>query len=308
MKNVIGITNCLDEHLIRYTVSYACNFSCKNCYQELKRLANKYKVTKELIHSISIKINELIESITDNKEITLYPEGGEISLWNITEDILPYITSKKLTNIKIVTNLSAELDWYISLIEYLQRRNIQLRLLVSLHKDQIDINQFKHKLLELSKYNIKLLKVLIVVDNQNYLEYEPLIKWLIDNRIKFNLNKKNYDEIINQNVIDFINKYMNENEVENFTVTFDDNSIIKCSGEQLRINMYFKPYGFYCDNNKNYEILPDGMLKHFGCPMEKENFNILTDDISNYNTNIIKCLMKNDRPCNISCQNHNLWK
>lgn len=95
--NVIRVTNKLDEHLIRYTISYACNFNYKDCYQEKKRLQNNYKVTKELIMGISKKINDLIKSVpNDNKPITLYPEGGEISLWNLTDDILKNITSKRL--------------------------------------------------------------------------------------------------------------------------------------------------------------------------------------------------------------------
>lgn len=64
--NVIKIANNLNEHLIRYTVSYACNFNCKDCYQENKRLHNNYKVSKELINRISKKINDLIESVPND--------------------------------------------------------------------------------------------------------------------------------------------------------------------------------------------------------------------------------------------------
>lgn len=305
--NVIKIANNLDEHLIRYTVSYACNFNCKDCYQETKRLQNKYRVSKELINNISKKINDLIESVpNDGKPITLYPEGGEISLWNLTDDILKNITTKRLTGIKIVSNFSADIDWYKKLVNYCETNNLQLRILLSYHHNQMPLDLFKSKILELNK--IYSPKVLVVVDNENYKDHTDILEFLKNNNIRFNLNFKRYGKPASEEVHNFILSYMgNSDQSKTFTVYFDDESTLKCNGETLRLKGFFKPAGYYCDNNKNYDILPDGTVKHFGCPMAKEAFNLLTDSI-HFDNSIILCNRTEDRPCNISCQNHNIWK
>lgn len=299
---VKSITNNLDEHLIRYIVSYACNFSCPDCYQEEKRKL-KITTTREHIRKISSKINDLINDlINDNKPITFYPEGGEISLYNVIDDLLEVINTPKLSGLKIVSNFSTDLKWYNNLINYCKKRKLKLRLLLSYHPTQLLEEEFKKKLISL---NYKEAKILIVVDNQNFKSHVGIINWLINNGFSFNINFKKYKEEINQDTKAFINFFMKEE--KRFKVEFDNGQNLYCSGEQLRINNYFNPSGFMCDNNKNFDILPDGTLKHFACPMDISRINILKDDISSFNTKDIYCQATERRRCNISCANHNIW-
>lgn len=277
--------------LINWIMTRWCNYNCSYC--NLKK-DNTIKLIE--IKKIARKINWLINNqIKENVYLKL--GGGEISFLPL-EEILNYIDSPFVKKIHITTNLSNNIEYYLNLRKFCNKRNIELVISASCHIEQIDnIDNF----LEKAKY---VSMVSFVWDEKYKDENLKIINYLEKNHILYTLRRlkdKDSNITVNKNIVStngagteltvilkngesvsFPNRY-------EFVKTFNGNNF----------------YNFYCNSGKYNIVILDGfIIRNFCSKFRNEKI-----DIFNYNKeNIYPVLCDDNKPCSLCSFNYTISK
>lgn len=152
MKSIKEIKRLVDaDFAIRWQITYMCNLSCHYCIQ----YKNRVDFDKELLfieqkknEFTARKINSLIEQ-SKFKNVHFSIVGGEASLFDIQE-IMENIPTRKIKTFHFISNMTAPVEFYINLSNYLKSRGCKFELLCSYH-EQTDLESFFKKAKEVKQ-------------------------------------------------------------------------------------------------------------------------------------------------------------
>ena len=152
MKSIKEIKRLIDtDFVIRWQITYMCNLSCPYCIQ----YKNRVDFDKELLfieqkknELTARKINSLIEQ-SKFKNIHFSIVGGEASLFDI-QGIMENIPTRKIKTFHLISNMTAPVEFYINLSNYLKSRGCKFELLCSYH-EQVDLESFFKKAKEVKQ-------------------------------------------------------------------------------------------------------------------------------------------------------------
>ena len=248
---------------IKWRLTNACNYKCSYCARSgLRDTDNEFESDKEIIYNAIPQVARII-NLKNKPKVKLFLIGGEVTLFNLEElmDILlSHLNSNFIDKLTITTNLSKEVDYFISLSNFLEKNGIKLQLTTSWHSEFANFDLFFEKIKVLSKIkNIELkLETVSTSLNKNFVEQ------FIDK-----CEALNVDYIIDPNTLEankegLILKYKKER--ESFKVIFKDNSydilatqkeLISKYGDLVLNKLFVK--GFYCSRDNDCVYIDKNM-------------------------------------------------
>lgn len=139
---------------IKWRLTEACNFHCSYCIrrtmvqksQELQQAQKDWEICKKVLP----EVNRIIEELPGEK-VKIDLIGGEITLFPLNE-LISGLTSSKLSEINITTNLSASVNYFKQLIDYCASRKIKFSVTASYHAEFITLDTYITKMKELNEY------------------------------------------------------------------------------------------------------------------------------------------------------------
>lgn len=152
MKSIKEIKRIVDADFeIRWQITYMCNLSCYYCIQYKKRVdfdKDLLFIEQKKNELTAKKINSLIEqSKFENVQFSMV--GGEASLFDI-QRIMENIPTRKIKTFHLISNMTAPVEFYINLSNYLKSRGCKFELLCSYH-EQTDLESFFKKAKEVKQ-------------------------------------------------------------------------------------------------------------------------------------------------------------
>lgn len=266
MDDIESVESTSKEFRISWSLTRWCNYSCPYCVQGRNRDTKKYLLDdEEKVCGITRSINSMLDKIGRDTVIAAY--GGEIGFYNLA-NIFSNFTSKYIKKITVLTNLSNEADYWISLKSFLEKKGIELRILASIHTSQCNVDDFIRKAELLKDF----LKVKAVVSHDNYDEVKRIFEtlWRKGVRTQFAKERDSNNQCA----------YLTEEESKSltcdtysnimFNVTLKDGSKQGyCSFQDFIGDIDirgFKSNGFYCNGGINgVKIDENGDIKRTSC-------------------------------------------
>lgn len=152
MKNIKEIKRLGDaDFAIRWQITYMCNLSCHYCIQYKQRVDFNREllfIEQKKNELTARKINSLIEQ-SKFKNVHFSIVGGEASLFDIQE-IMENIPTRKIKTFHFISNMTAPVEFYVNLSNYLKNRGCKFELLCSYH-EQTDLESFFYKAKEVKQ-------------------------------------------------------------------------------------------------------------------------------------------------------------
>ena len=289
-----------NSFIIRWNLTYLCNYSCDFCIQGNK----KEHIDKSKVESIKIRTKicdnliKFIENNLNNKYefIKLYLIGGEITILKDFLDIIEKIVNSKFDGkieFKITSNLSAKKEIFVKLLEIFKNHdNRELHISASFYKEFAKENEFIEKIKLLNKKEKLFSKIIRKIkmkdkyiseknivsigyplccdkDYEDYLTFKKKYE-KITTDIFFIVKKKNKTSITDELKV----KLASINSINNkIKVTFRNGELYYCSNNnkislKLKDNC-FKSKGYLCDIGVNsISISNEGIVSL--CPSCKD--------------------------------------
>ena len=152
MKSIKEINRLVNaDFTIRWQITYMCNLSCPYCIQFKKRVDFDREllfIEQQKNEFTAKKINSLIEQ-SKFKNVHFSIVGGEASLFDI-QRIMENIPTRKIKTFHFISNMTAPVEFYINLSNYLKNRGCKFELLCSYH-EQTDLESFFKKAKEVKQ-------------------------------------------------------------------------------------------------------------------------------------------------------------
>ena len=152
MKSIKKITRLIDaDFAIRWQITYMCNLSCPYCIQFKKRVDFDREllfIEQQKNEFTARKINSLIEQ-SKFKNVHFSIVGGAASLFDI-QRIMENIPTRKIKTFHFISNMTAPVEFYVNLSNYLKDRGCKFELLCSYH-EQTDLESFFKKVKEVKQ-------------------------------------------------------------------------------------------------------------------------------------------------------------
>lgn len=222
-----------NRSLVLFT-SYLCNYNCSYCAQKnnrklYKESENLNEINKKLLNTV----DKLCQTLFVNKKImdeynnSLQIIGGEPSIINLYEIINKLIINKTyIKNLKIFTNFSKNIEYYIKLVELLNKLNAKVILSVSFHDEYISLEEFYKKIKKFSD---------LISNNKNVSFYTKMV-------------------VTNKHNIKYIEKFLSISKN-----TIFETDIVPCY-ENSKIDKYV--YTYNCNlNNELYNYIANRTIK-----------------------------------------------
>jgi organic radical activating enzyme len=276
-----------------------CNYACSYCISPTKRWV--YPPTEETVQTkyipIAKSINNFIQATKVKTNLTLV--GGEVCFVNLPL-ILDSIQTPYLNGIAIVTNFSADKDYWTQLISYGNDRKLRINIVASYHKEQCSDEQgFIEKVLSV-KNNIV---VKCVLNNDNIEAYKPFLETLINRgvlcRVVIERDLHQHCKILtkeNFNYYKSLTETLYKNIKPAYTLTLRDGtkhgynlsvSILNDMGERC-----LDTKGFFCDAGMhNLRVNPDGTVSKAVCDFLKQPIGHISN-ITDYCKEPVLCKVK----------------
>lgn len=169
MKSIKEIKRLVDaDFAIRWQITYMCNLSCSYCIQYKKRVDFNREllfIEQKKNEFTARKINSLIEQ-SKFKNVHFSIVGGEASLFDI-QGIMENIPTRKIKTFHFISNMTAPVEFYINLSNYLKNRGCKFELLCSYH-EQTDLESFFKKAKEVKQTGaiVRCEKVSLGIENK----------------------------------------------------------------------------------------------------------------------------------------------
>lgn len=113
--------------------------------QELQQVQEDWEICKKVLP----EVNRIIEELPGEK-VKIDLIGGEVTLFPLNE-LISGLTSLKLAEINITTNLSTPVDYFKQLVDYCTSRKIKLSVTASYHAEFITLDTYITKMKELNE-------------------------------------------------------------------------------------------------------------------------------------------------------------
>ena len=276
-----------DNLKINISTGFLCNYNCSYCIQkENKKVKNTVR-----------EINEQLDITTKNINLKLFSNefflsligyqvgfiGGEPTLYNLPKFIDNLTYNKKLKQINITTNLSADISFFKQLYDISLKNDFVLNLKGSYHYDMINYNDFFNKLKQLKELGKIKINCNFVVTNT--IDKNTIYNFVKDCKklnISYSLTPEKSpndwkNNLINNDVIKILNSLKNKEE-KGYTIEIDDKKIItNANGLLTKFKINSEPVlkGYRC--YPNISIIYNGLF-HRMCG--DNQFNINDDDIN----------------------------
>lgn len=169
MKSIKEIKRLVDtDFAIRWQITYMCNLSCHYCIQYKQRVDFNREllfIEQKKNEFTARKINSLIEQ-SKFKNVHFSIVGGEASLFNI-QGIMENIPTRKIKIFHFISNMTAPVEFYVNLSNYLKNRGCKFELLCSYH-EQTDLESFFKKAKEVKQTGavVRCEKVSLGIENK----------------------------------------------------------------------------------------------------------------------------------------------
>ena len=148
-----------------------CNFNCSYCFQRKHYLPTEtQKKTVEKKYKLYLTYLNNLYNKSSYNSCVLTLLGGEITLYDLNY-IFSALKSEKKIILKIMTNLAKDISYYKNLFE--NNKNLDFLFNVSYHKEFLNFDVYKKKMLEISSFgfeNLKKIKTSLVISNSTPLE------------------------------------------------------------------------------------------------------------------------------------------
>lgn len=294
-----------DYKIISWQLTKWCNYNCPYCtlkHEDPKKMNDKYHHFPkwEDLEKPAKKLNKMIEEQDSKVEIILI--GGEVTWLPLKKLMDECLTSKKICNIRITSNMSQKLSWWEEFSDLCRARNVNLKVLCSIHLSQIkDWNAFAENAIYLGKEWPKFTSVTGVVNNENIdsilekfvdlknrgyeAKFSPMIERGYDNKI-VELTEENKEKL---------KEYVTEANSP-FYVELENKEPIKTNRMEIMICSDCNFNGFNCISDK-FKYTVDGKLYVSSC----QSARILTDKLE---SQAVKC---KQNVCSM-CAVERVWK
>jgi len=281
-KKIISISDKRINKKFTWEMFYNCNYNCSYCFQEHHNLKN---IDISRLKETSLKIKDFILK-NEIKSLTFM--GGEISILNLKDLLFVLNPFRNLDiNIEFFTNFSADNNYYLNIINFLNNKNIVFFL--SFHYEKISENIFFKKVEDFlkkisNKCNVKIF-INVVLDNYMFENYDAFYAYfealkktygsLINLRITEKLFSKNKKTFKRYNFFKFLSKYPK-------SIIYFDNYRKKIitfkNGKKVykREPKNFKTCGYKC-LTAHFRLDPENILTTVCCN------NIIVQDFLKYN-------------------------
>lgn len=308
-------------YIIRWQVTYLCNYYCDFCVQgnkeyHLQRAKGESAQIREMICRKLIILME--EQLNEKAEvIQLYMIGGEVT---ILKDFLPILSRllevkfNGMLEIHITTNLSIDIKTCKKLVIMLKgKKNRRLTLSCSYYKEFTDEKTFFKKIDILTRRNIRqelLKKILHYRANipkiiigyplsqdedyeqykqfiQDHMKYVDLIKYIVIRNYKTSISKSVKEKLRSTKEP---KKNIKVTLKDGRTEYFDENSHI---GLILDNELCFQPNGFLCDiGMRNITIDPQGNMSYCTSATQETMFGNICSDTPCFLKEKMRCPAK----------------
>lgn len=273
-----------------------CNYHCSYCIQNgskytkntIKEINEQLDITTKNINSKLLSSDKFLKEI--NYQIGFI--GGEPTLYNLPKFINNLTYNKKLKQINIATNLSADITYFKEIYNLSLKNNFKLNLKGSYHYDMIDYSNFLDKLRNIKKIeNINVSCNFVVTNSVNKKTLYNFVKDVKELNINYSLTpEKNPSDwknnLIDNNIVRLIECLKNKKE-NGYTVQTDEGIFFtNINGLLTKFKINSEPIlkGYKCF--PNISIIYNGLI-HRMCG--ENQYNINTSDnvdinkIINYN-------------------------
>ena len=177
MKSIKEIKRLVDtDFAIRWQITYMCNLSCPYCIQFKKRVDFDREllfIEQQKNEFTARKINSLIEQ-SKFKNVHFSIVGGEASLFDI-QRIMENIPTRKIKTFHFISNMTAPVEFYVNLSNYLKDRGCKFELLCSYH-EQTDLESFFKKAKEVKQTGAVVRCEKVSLGNENKEECKSFIE------------------------------------------------------------------------------------------------------------------------------------
>lgn len=164
-----------DLFIIKWRVTESCNYQCSYCIRSYLTMCdqsmNNLKEQEDHLAEVAFDVRDLLNRIDKNVQIEII--GGEPSILNLKRILEPIATScKNLKKITMTTNFSRPSKYYINLIDFLRKNNVDVQFTASFHSDFVTIERFFEKVNEVNEVFPHTIKVEIVSRKDNFDEVD----------------------------------------------------------------------------------------------------------------------------------------
>ncbi len=269
MEDIVRVDRCSNYFKISWKMTNWCNYRCSYCYMSNSVSETLTNTSLEHLLKISSEIDNIIEKQAKNRPVSLHLIGGEVGFFNLVK-VIDCIKSKNLKLVIIATNLSSPIIYWIKLLRYLKLRNIELKIIASLHLEQCDKKEFIQKVMILGDSA----EIKCVINDNNVEEYRELFKnvnnIIIPTQERTKDNKNGKISLKTKEYIDDLNKKLDKKLKPYYTITTKDNKkFVFYSNVEMINNIEgdgFDPNEFICTAGLDgIRIDIDGSLRRAGC-------------------------------------------
>lgn len=246
---------------IKWTMSRWCNYHCDYCIIPQDAKNETFPQLETLIEQ-GKELNNYIEKM-EYENIRLNLIGGEVTFFDLETIFEKSLTSKKIKEVFIVTNLSNKLEYYTSLKHFLEQRNIRLHYSVSFHVAEVNnYQEFIKKVNTLEDVSIS-----VVVNNENQATIKKILQilgLLEDKRMSINFDRLMASDKIDKEFYNLVAKNKRTVRIE-----YDDGEVVNGSREDLQKELGATPdfYSYKCKVVPSYE---KGKFRYGACKYRRK--------------------------------------
>lgn len=249
IKEIKELSN--NELVIKWRITYDCNYQCSYCYQ--KTACNTDLGELDYLE-IARKINTLIQK-SGKKKVKLYLIGGEVTLLPL-EDILQELP--KIETLHITTNFSKNAEYFNNLRKYVKNLDVCF----SFHSEYVSVNEFIEKLRPLDKKINKKVEM-VFNDNTAQVNYQ-LIERLNELEIPYDCDKDKLSnvtvEIPESTTEERIKVTLENNKVKHYR---NKNDLFYDKEVDCRDNKYLRLKGQTCSFGYSYLYIKGDKLQSY---------------------------------------------
>lgn len=267
MKDIIYVHKTGDTFKISWKMTDTCNLRCSYCYMYNAVHRNKPTTPFEDILAYASRIDGIIEKQAKGRKVSLHLIGGEPAAFYKLWEVLDKIKSPLLHKIIVATNFTQTEEYWQTLKDYCNKRNIMCQIIASFHLEMVDADKWIEKAIKLganvkcvmNKDNIEQYKLYLERAKKANLVIEPTIERDDTNSCQV-LSKEDKDYI--RSLYDYNNRGIY------YLVTTKDNRKygFKSNIQMINATIGFDTEGMMCSAGlSGIRINPNGTVQRAGC-------------------------------------------
>lgn len=170
MKDILSVTD-LDksDFIIKWRMTGMCNADCSYCIRKGrndKLSEEKAREQNERLKEVASEISRMVDA-TDFENVKIDLIGGEVSVLDLSS-ICEKLSSVKIKQINITTNLLRNAEYYSFFCEVLHSKGIEVTATASFHYEYQPFEKYFEKIEELKKhFDILDCEMVSTLKNQN---------------------------------------------------------------------------------------------------------------------------------------------